>query len=60
MTENSVGKYLWMSVVMFVTYLFLGSFIVSRNIFDVLYLIILYSSIIAVSFINKKNRNLDD
>lgn len=57
MTENSIGKYLWMSVVMFVTYLFLGSFIVCRNIFDLAYLIILYIFII-VANIKKINFRL--
>lgn len=59
MTENSMGKYLWMSVVMFVTYLFLGSFIISKNMFDILYLIILYLCIISVSIYNKKSRDCD-
>lgn len=59
MTENSMGKYLWMSVVMFVTYLFLGSFIISKNMFDILYLIILYLFIISVSIYNKKSRDCD-
>ena len=59
MTENSMGKYLWMAVVMFVTYLFLGSFIISKNMFDILYLIILYLCIISVSIYNKKSRDCD-
>ena len=46
MTENSIGKYLWMSVVMFVTYLFLGSFIISKNLFDIIYLAVLYFFIV--------------
>ena len=44
-TNKSIGKYLWISAVLFVTYLFLGSFIVSRNLSDLIYLAILYATI---------------
>jgi len=54
-TNKNVEKYLWVLVVMFVTYLFLGSFIVSRNISDLAYLIVLYSAII-IAKINEKKK----
>ena len=43
-TNKNIEKYLWISAVLFVTYLFLGSFIVSKNLYDLLYLIILYGT----------------
>lgn len=48
-TEKDVGKYLWTTVVLLVTYLFIGSFIVSRSIQDLLYVIGLYATIIFVN-----------
>ena len=40
MTANkNIEKYLCISAVMFITYLFLGSFIVSKDFFDLGYLI---------------------
>jgi len=42
-TNKNIGKCLWISVVMFVTYLLLGSFVVSKNILELAYLIILYA-----------------
>ncbi len=53
-TDKSIEKYLWMSVVMFLTYLFLGSFIVSYDLLDLAYLLILYLFIGIVKIINKK------
>ena len=47
-TDKNVGKYLWITTVLFITYLFLGSFIISKNLSDLLYLIILYSTIVVV------------
>lgn len=49
-TNKNVEKYLWITAVLFVTYLFLGSFIVSRSLSDLLYLVILYSTMIFVKF----------
>lgn len=53
-TSKNIEKYLWISAVMFVTYLFLGSFIVSKNFYELVYLIILYSFIGIVKIINRK------
>ena len=53
-THKSIDKYLWITAVLFVTYLFLGSFIVSKDFFDLAYLIVLYSFICIVKIINKK------
>lgn len=55
MTNNkNVERYLWISTVMFVTYLLLGSFIVSKNYVDLGYLIVLYGFLIAAKITNKK------
>ena len=48
-TNKNVERYLWILVVLFVTYLLLGSFIVSKNYLELGYLIVLYIFI----FINK-------
>lgn len=48
--DKNVEKVLWMFAVMFATYLLIGSFIVSRNILDIVYLVILYTSIIIIKF----------
>ncbi len=54
MTINkNVEKVLWMFSVMFITYLLVGSFIVSRNILDIVYLVILYTTIIIIKFANR-------
>ena len=47
-TNKNIEKYLWISAVLFVTYLFLGSFIVSRDLIDLSYLIILYGTLIFI------------
>lgn len=55
MTNNkNVERYLWISAVMFVTYLLLGSFIVSKNYLDLTYLIILYGFILSAKILNRK------
>ena len=47
MTNNkNVEKYLWITAVVFVTYLLLGSFVVSKNFFELGYLVIFYMFII--------------
>ena len=51
--NSSVEKYLWILSVSFITYLFLGSFIISRNISDLIYLILLYAVITLVKISNK-------
>ena len=52
-TNKSIEKYLWLTVVLFVTYLFLGSFVVSRNFYELVYLIILYTFIVIEKVINR-------
>lgn len=55
MTINkNVEKYLWILAVLFITYLLLGSFIVSKNILELAYLVILYSSLIAIKLVSNK------
>ena len=51
-TNKNIEKYLWISAVIFITYLFLGSFIISKKISELIYLIILYITIL----INKINK----
>ena len=50
-TNKSIEKYLWISAVLFVTYLFLGSFIISKDLSDLFYLIILYGTLVFIKFI---------
>ena len=58
MTINkNVEKVLWMFSVMFITYLLVGSFIVSRNILDIVYLVILYATMIIIKFANRSQKN---
>ena len=47
-TNKNIEKYLWITAVIFVTYLLLGSFILSNNFVELGYLIILYSVILIV------------
>ena len=53
-TNKNVEKYLWISVVTFLTYLLLGSFIVSKDFLDLGYLIVFYSFITFVKISDKK------
>ena len=53
-TNKNVEKYLWITAVMFVTYLLLGSFIVSKNYIELLYLVVLYGFIICVKLMDKE------
>ena len=52
--NKNVEKYLWISAVMFVTYLLLGSFIVSKNYLELGYLITLYVFLLIAKLSNKK------
>ena len=54
-TDKKVEKYLWILSVMFVTYLLLGSFIVSKNYFELGYLIVLYIFIIIGKIVDRKS-----
>ena len=53
-TSKNVEKYLWILSVIFITYLLLGSFIVSKDFLDLAYLITLYSFMGVVKIINIK------
>lgn len=53
-TNKNVDKYLWLTSLVFITYLFIGSFIVSKNWLDLGYLIILYTSIVIVRISRNK------
>lgn len=53
-TNKNVERYLWISAVMFVTLLLLGSFIISKNFIELAYLITLYTFIIVVKLIGNK------
>ena len=52
--NKNVERYLWISAVMFVTYLLLGSFIVSKNYLELGYLITLYVFLIIDKLSNRK------
>lgn len=54
-TNKNVERYLWISAVMFLTYLLLSSFIISGNLLELCYLVILYTFIAIVKiFGNRK------
>lgn len=53
-TNKNVEKRLWMFVVMFITYLFLGSFLVSKNLYDLVFLLLLYTFLICTKLYDKK------
>ena len=53
-TDKNVERYLWILAVSFITFLLLGSFILSRNLFELAYLIILYIFIVVVKLISTK------
>jgi len=59
-TNNNTGKYLCRLSVVFVSYLLIGSFLVSGDYFDLTYLLILYSCIITTRIIHIKNHILDE
>lgn len=52
--NKNVERYLWISAVSLVTYLLLGSFIVSKNYIDLTYLIIFYIFIVTIKVLNRK------
>lgn len=56
-TNNDTAKYLWMLSVVFISYLLIGSFIVSRDYFELTYLLILYASIIVTKLLHKRVEN---
>ena len=47
----SLEKALWYCVVSFVTFLFLGSFLISGSIMDLIYLVMLYLTLLVGHFI---------
>lgn len=53
-TNNNIEKYLWIAAVTFITYLLLGSFIISNNFVELIYLMILYLLITVVKLISSK------
>ena len=53
-TNKNVERYLLISAVMFVSFLLLGSFVISKNIIELAYLITLYIFIIVVKIISGK------
>ncbi len=52
-TNKNIERYLWIATIVFITYLFLGSFIVSGNFLDLFYLVILYLIIIITKIVSK-------
>ena len=41
-TNKNTEKYLVISAIIFITYLLLGSFVVSKNILELIYLVVFY------------------
>ena len=52
--EKNVERYLWILAVSFITFLLLGSFILSRNLLELAYLIILYAFLIVIKIVSGK------
>ena len=59
MLEKSTMQLLWRVSVVFITYLLLGSFIISNDLFDLAYLIIFYVFIITANIVDKKDKSVD-
>lgn len=57
-TNKNIEKYLWISTILFITYLLLGSFIVSRDLLDLGYLVVLYIFLLSSKFLNKKSKHI--
>ena len=57
-TNKNLKKYLWISTILFITYLLLGSFIVSKDLLDLGYLVVLYLFLLSNKFLNKKNKHM--
>ncbi len=57
-TNKNIEKYLWISTILFITYLLLGSFIVSKDLLDLGYLVVLYLFLLSNKFLNKKNKHM--
>ena len=53
-TNKNVERYLWISSVMFVTYLLLSSFIVSKNYLELCYLVVLYICVITAKILDNR------
>ena len=46
MIRDTIEKYLWVATLLFISFLLIGSFIISRNFFELLYVAILYLTIV--------------
>lgn len=57
-TNKNIEKYLWISTILFITYLLLGSFIVSKDLLDLGYLVVLYIFLLSNKFLDKKNKHM--
>ena len=57
-TNKNIEKYLWISTILFITYLLLGSSIVSRDLLDLGYLVVLYIFLLSSKFLNKKSKHI--
>jgi len=58
MINNDTGKYLYRLSVVFISYLLVGSFVFSRDYIELVYLIVLYVSIIILKLLHNKNHIL--
>lgn len=46
--EKNIEKYLWITAVTFITYLLLGSFVISKDLTELAYLVFLYFTMIFI------------
>lgn len=46
--EKNIEKYLWITAVMFITYLLLGSFVTSKDLTELAYLVLLYVTMVFI------------
>ena len=46
--EKNIEKYLWITAVTFITYLLLGSFVISKDLTELAYLVFLYVTMIFI------------
>lgn len=53
-TNKKLDKYFWITSLVFITYLFIGSFVVSKDWLDLGYLVVLY---IFIGIVNLSNKN---
>lgn len=56
-TNNNIGKHLWWLSVVFISYLLIGSFIISRDIVELIYLLTLYAFLIVDKILEVRKKS---